>query len=389
MSDSELRVVHTVAGLDPGYGGPSRSVVQLAEALVQARPSASVQVLTTGSEDFAASARSQHVNLNAITLRAGWQRVLRYSPEFSQRLRLLAAQSARAVVHDHGLWLPTNHVAASVARQLGVPRIVSPRGMLSDWARSHRRWKKSAAWHLYQHGDLASATALHATSAEEALEFRRAGLRQPIAIVPNGIVMPPAGMPHHGAGKKRAVVLCRLHPVKGLEELLHAWATLRPSDWELWIAGPDENGYGQLLKKMADTLGLRGLVQFQGALSDDEKWRFLSGGHLFVLPSRSESFAIVVGEALAAGLPILTTKAVPWPQLSEWGCGWQVSPGLESLTEGLRRPLSMSVQQLGSMGESGARYVKRLFSWSHLAEEQWQVYRWLLGADRPACITLD
>ncbi len=389
MPDSDLRIVHTIAGLDPAYGGPSRSVLQLASAVAGARPSASVHILTTGDGNFVPPASAQSVNLNSIMPRTGWQRMLRYSPEFRRHLCQLVVSATSAVIHDHGLWLPTNHAVAIVAQDLGIPRIVSPRGMLSDWSRMHRHWKKWAAWHLYQLRDLASANALHATSADEALDLRRAGLRQPIAIVPNGIVMPPEWLPRHEGTRKRALVLCRLHPVKGLEELLHAWASLRPPDWELWIAGPDEGGYGQCLQGLVGSLGLGGVVHFRGALSDHEKWDFLRSGRLFVLPSRSESFGIVVGEALAAGLPVLTTQAVPWPQLTEWDCGWRVPLGLESLTEGLRKSLAMSTHQLDRMGGSGARHVKRLFAWPFIAEQQWQVYCWLLGSARPACVSMD
>ena len=105
-------------------------------------------------------------------------------------LKCVTSHLKNGLFHDHGLWLPLNHTVARLARQLNIPLIISPRGMLEPWAMNHKAWKKRLAWLLYQRRDLESAAVLHATAEQEAASFRQLGLRQPIAIIPNGTDLP-------------------------------------------------------------------------------------------------------------------------------------------------------------------------------------------------------
>ena len=288
--------------------------------------------------------------------------------------------SSASILHDHGLWLPTNHAAARAASKLSRPRVVSPRGMLSPWALRHRRWKKWAAWRLYQRADLDTATVLHATSPAEAEEIRRAGRRQPIAIIPNGVAVPPlvqrAGL---GVTPRRALFLSRLHPKKGLGHLLAAWAAVRPPDWELIIAGPDEQGIGVGLARRAEELGVTGSVTFRGAVEDEEKWALYASAELFVLPTLSENYGLVVAEALASGLPVITTKAAPWPSLESHRCGWWIEVGVSPLIEALGAATRSSPQTLAALGERGRALVQQELSWPQVAAQMAAVYSWLAG----------
>lgn len=209
------------------------------------------------------------------------------------------------IVHDAGLWLPVNHVTASSACGCRVPRVVSPRGMLEPWARGHRATKKNLAWRLYQRRDLEQAALLHATSGQEAEGLRRAGLRNPIAIVANGIDLPNLVGPRPPCSPRQALFLSRIHPKKGLLDLVRAWATVRPIGWKMTVVGPDEVGHLAEVQDAVREAGVEADFEFLGAIADGAKWPIYYHSDLFVLPTYSENFGLVIGEALASGLPVI------------------------------------------------------------------------------------
>lgn len=380
------RVVHTVADLDPRRGGPSRTVTGLCRAL--AERGASVEIVTGAAPTAGETGAGVTVD-RVASFPFGRHRLPRPGPLAKALRGHLRGPAGTAVLHDHGIWLPSNHVAARVSRSLGVPRVVSPRGMLSDWALRHRGARKRAAWALFQRRDLESAAVLHATSEMEADEIRAAGLRVPVAVVPNGVELPAklrAGSGPRETG--RALFLSRLHPKKGLEDLIDAWGRVRPPGWELVVAGPDENGYAVEMRRRTRDLGLGETVTFEGPVTDTAKWDLYRGADLFVLPTRSENFGIVVAEALASGLPVITTRAAPWGSLEEERCGWWVEPGVEALAVALREAVALSAEERRAMGRRGRALVRGRFSWEAAAAAMLEVYRWVLGSapEPPPCV---
>lgn len=340
-----VSVVHTIDSVAAEQGGPSRSV----PALVQALRGAGVEASLSSYEDGAS-----HVCI------------------------------AANLIHDHGLWLPSNHAAARAARRWRIPIVVSPRGMLEPWALAQKRWKKQAAWALYQRADLAQAVAIHATSAAEAESVRAAGIRAPVAIVPNGVSVPDALPPRRTGSVRRALFLSRIHPVKGLPLLVEAWDRVRPAGWELVIAGPDEGGHRAKVEALVQGSGVSDAVRFVGPVSDADKWALYRTADLVVLPTHSENFGLVIAEALGAGVPVLTTTGAPWRALEQEQCGWWVAPAAEAIAEALSAATSLPRSSLDEMGDRGRAVVARDFGWASVAVQMCAIYAWLLGeGERP------
>ncbi|GAG43150.1 unnamed protein product, partial [marine sediment metagenome] len=209
---------------------------------------------------------------------------------------------------------------------------MSTRGMLEPWAIRHKRWKKRLAWWLYQRRDLMRAACLHATAPSEAHNIRALGLGVPICMIPNGVDLPEidpmaGGGRYEGPGHeghKVALFLGRIHPKKGLPMLIEAWARIRPPNWVLWIAGPDESDHQTELAQRVVAASLSQVVLFLGPLDDPKKRSALLNANLLILPTHSENFGMVIAESLAHGLPVLTTTGAPWSMLPERGCGWWV-----------------------------------------------------------------
>lgn len=288
------------------------------------------------------------------------------------------------VIHDNGIWLLHNHRLAGIAAKCGLPRIVSLRGMLEPWAFDHKWWKKRIAWRLYQRRDLRRAQIHHATAAAEASNMQRFNFGVPIRTIPNGVELPEvvvgAASPYEGGGRldpnaKIALFLGRIYPVKGLPMLIEAWARVRPEGWVLYIAGPDEAGHRADLEKAVAEAGLRENVAFLGPVGGAAKSAALVNADMFVLPTHSESFGMVVGEALAHGLPVLTTTGAPWPTLQEHGCGWWVAPTVEGIAEGLRQAIACDTGTLQTMGAKGRAWVASEFGWKSVAKQFVAVYQ--------------
>lgn len=167
--------------------------------------------------------------------------------------------------------------------------------------------------------------------------------------------------------------------------LLNAWRQASVQDnWQLVLAGPDENGYRQALVAEIDRLGLCKSVRFLGPLNDEEKWQAYANADVFVLPSFSENFGIVVAEALAAGVPVITTKETPWSDVEELGFGWWIPPTVPALTSTIKSATRMSKSELKDMMLQSLPWIECNFGWPAIGIKMYEFYEWLLGSgDRP------
>jgi glycosyltransferase involved in cell wall biosynthesis len=368
---STLKVFIAATSLHATYGGPAISVLRLAEAVA----ATGLEIgLWTADGPITESKRRSHSP--AIRILSG---------DLTQAFRSFGKPD---VVHDNGIWRFHNHQLAKVSKTFGIPRVVSTRGMLEPWALAHKRSKKRLAWWLYQRSDLQRAQCHHVSSEPEQRNVKRLELGVPVRMISNGIDVPETvpARPKRGCGtsfesnKKTALFLGRIHPVKGLRILIEAWARVRPSGWQLQIAGPDEAGHQAELEQTVSARSLSDVVTFVGPLVGEAKSEKLFDADLFVLPTYSESFGMAIGESLAHGLPVLTTTGAPWPTLAERGYGWQVDTTVEALVEGLRRSTALDRETLRRMGSRGRDFIAQEFGWDRIASEFARLYKDLTQA---------
>jgi glycosyltransferase involved in cell wall biosynthesis len=250
--------------------------------------------------------------------------------------------------------------------------------MLEPWAMNHKRLKKRIAWSLYQRRDLKQARCHHTTADTEARNVQRLGLGVPVRVIPNGVDVPAINRQATGAergnGRRTALFLGRIYPVKGLPMLVKAWSKVRPDGWVLQIAGPDEAGHREQVEALVAEAGLTSVISFTGPVEDHAKRDVLLGADLFVMPSYSESFGMAIAEALGHGVPVLTTTGVPWPMLPHRSCGWRVEPTVEGIAEGLRQATFLSSEALQTMGSNGRDFVASEFGWDKVARQFLQMY---------------
>ena len=307
-------------------------------------------------------------------------RELRASSALSSALAKEAITSD--VIHNHGLWLMPNVYAGWAASRARTPLIVAPRGMLGHAALSFSRMKKVLFWHLLQGPAIRCAACYHATSRQEYEDIRAYGLKHPVAIIPNGIDLPqlhsnPAST---DAADRVVLSLGRIHPKKGLDRLVRAWAKVEAAHpgWRLRIVGPAELGHDAQLRALAATLKLS-RVSIEPAIYGEEKYAAFREADLFVLPTLNENFAMTVAESLAAGTPVISTKGAPWAGLEVERCGWWIDHGIEPLAAALSGAMALPRAELRAMGARGQAWMARDFGWDAIASKMAAVYTWLAG----------
>jgi len=302
------------------------------------------------------------------------------------------------VLHLHGLWMYPSVACLVWGRRTGRPYIVCPQGMLDPWALRNSAWKKRLAAWAYENANLRGAACLHAVSEAEAQSIRAYGLRNPIAVVPNGVDLPcqqvskpapwEADLPD---GAKVLLYLGRLHPKKGLPNLLRAWGLSgrgrESGEWRLVIAGWDQGGHEAELRLLTEELGITETVVFAGPQFGEDKAASFRRATAFVLPSFSEGLPVAVLEAWAHGLPVVMTPQCNLPEGFAAGAAVQVDPEPASIAAGLRELFRMSDAERHAIGERGRRLVEERFSWPKIAQQMKAVYEWVLGGGpRPECV---
>jgi glycosyltransferase involved in cell wall biosynthesis len=375
-----MKLVHVVPHLDEEAAGPTPAVMRLCESLAAAGNEVDLHTMAGGRVP-------EGVRLH---VHREWRLPPRFG--FSPHLvgTLAKAVAGADIVHNHSLWSYPN-MAAGLACARDKVLVTSPHGTLAAAARQRSRWRKLVFSPL-QRPAIARAACLHATSEMELRDIRDAGLRQPVVLLPNGIDVPPVDAPSSTVdGMRRLLFLGRIHPIKGIELLLEAWSALqsRHPDWELVIAGKGDADYVAGLQAMAARLGLQ-RVTFPGPVYGEAKQALFGSAQAFVLPTHTENFGMAVAEALAVGVPVITTRGAPWAGLATTGSGWWIERTLDALVAALDQAMATDPSGLAEMGGRGRSWMQRDFSWPAIADSMAASYRWLLsGGTPPACMHLE
>jgi glycosyltransferase involved in cell wall biosynthesis len=252
--------------------------------------------------------------------------------------------------------------------------------MLEPWAFAHKRWKKKIAWVLYQQSLMNRAATLHATSAREAENLQRLGLRSKIEVIPWGISTPScdfnrSASQHSCSSKRTALFVGRIHPIKALAVLVAAWEAVRPSGWRMKLVGPDEGGHQIELEKQVRQAGLEEDFEFVGPMDRAGVQEAYQCADLFILPSHAENFGFVVGEALGFGLPVIASQGVPWEILAKKGAGWWVEGTAKGIGKALREATDCSTERLHFIGAEGRRLVEQRYSWQSVGHSFARLYQ--------------
>ena len=292
------------------------------------------------------------------------------------------------IVHVNCCWQPYFAYAVIWAKKAGYPVILSPHGMLEPWiVRRHYLTRKVPSLLAYQRKALFASDMVHTTAESERLHIERisqycsflSDWHPSVRVIGNGVDTDSIEVKASWQKSRKILFLSRVHPKKGIDLLLQAFAELWKdngplNDYILQIAGDGDAAYMNSLKILSERLGLGSQVQWLGGVYDAEKWSLLQQADLLVLPSHSENFGIVVAEALASGTPVLTTNGTPWGVLNIERCGWCVDVTTDAIRDALSSFARLDERDLRQMGLHGRRFVEENYDARKLVGEFVKMY---------------
>ncbi len=369
-----MNILHFVSSIDKSTGGPARSITSAVQAFIDFSGYGSC--IYTGLSEYPEMDLLLNPNETVKMFKTG------LLGRFKQ-IEMPFSKKDYQILHGHGMWdIPIHQMCVS-ARRNRIAYVISPHGMLEPWALEQAKIKKKIALFLYQFSDLKNAYCIHATSDLEAKNIRNMGLDNPIAIIPNGINLSSIKLNYTSlnTNKRKLLFLSRIHHKKGIENLLLAWKKLPEQikqNWTLEIVGEGEINYMKTLKSRIEELGIQNNVVIIGPLYDDKKNTAYQSADLFVLPTFSENFGMVVAEAMSYGLPVITTKGAPWEELQSHNAGWWIDIGVEPLTSALIEAMATPKSTLIEMGKNGRKLIEDKYSIESVAKQMTELYEWIL-----------
>jgi glycosyltransferase involved in cell wall biosynthesis len=385
----KMRILHVIPALAPRFGGPPKVVMEMCREL--AKRGEQVAIYTTnfdgpGTLKVPLRQRARDESGVEVTYFPVYPHRY-YTLSFPLALALKRNVSDYDIVHIHSLYRFATTAAAYYCRKYSVPYVMQPHGTLDPFMFRRHRLRKSLYEALFDRPDLEKASAVHFTTQEElelarAAKFTLKGEVVPLGVTVEKIDRKKAIKEFYSKwpdleGKRIILFLGRLNFKKGLDLLVRAFANLcrMRNDIHLFIAGPDDEGYGGQVRKWLQEEGVFAQATFSGMILGSEKAAAFAASDVFVLPSYSENFGVAVVEALGSGLPIVISNRVNiWREVAQADAGIVINCDSTELERALVRLLDepgLSQQ----MSEAGPRLARDSFSWRTAGDRLLEVYR--------------
>ena len=402
----KIRLLHVTEDHSIQNTGITSALDTLLRQLARKQDTIQLSLISTGGESIPTPVGVSAITLNPSGLGHNW----RYAS--GSQSSLLQAVKQADVIHLHGIWMWIQWAAARAACERGKPFVLSVHGMLEPWIWRRQKWphqlKKYLYWHLIAYPAFRHASWIHAVNSTEAetltkyfKNMDRRGDDIKIGVIPHSLDLeaidlilqkinshysrsPNVVLPDTFLQQNDPYILFlgRLHPVKGIDQLIQAFAQLDAPRVKLKIAGfseAREAAYGEYLRKLVTDAGLKERVQFLGAVQDDRKWELLHNAWVFCLPSHSEVIGMVNLEAAACRTPVITTHA------TGLGADWTKNGGVlvesesAAIARALTQALHWSVNERMERGSALRSLIETTYSWNATSKSWVSLYE-RLGA---------
>lgn len=374
-----MKILTFITSLSLSAGGPSRSVPMMAKGL--ANNGVDITLMTVRSEDM---------NIHALENSNVKLKILEKNYNIKEVEDFIVSEKFD-IIQGQSIWDPRYHKIKIIADKNNIPYITTPRGMLEPWSLEQKKWKKKMALWLYQFKDLQTSACIFTTAELEAQHIRKLGINAPLSIIPNGIEIDNYQCRTSIKDvKKQVLFLSRIHEKKGIELLLDAWKSISNINqgWELVISGNGDENYIKSLKEKIANLDLQNNTRIIPPTFGKEKYQLYCESSLFILPSYSENFGMVIAEAMSCGVPVITTNNTPWKSLNDGykynnkecpKLGWCIDLNKENIIKALEEAIHLDENTLYEMGQFSSKYIKEHFDYMSVAQKVKKLYEWILG----------
>jgi glycosyltransferase involved in cell wall biosynthesis len=383
-----MKLLHVISSIRAAGGGPAEAVRSL--SAVHQRNGHSVEVVSL-DDPTDAEIRNFPLRLHAL---GPTRNTYSFAPAFVPWMRQNHARYDAVIIN--GLWQYHSFGAWRALRGTATPYYVFPHGMLDPWFKRSfplKHLKKWLYWPWADYRVLRDARAVLFTCEEEKLLAPKsfALYRAHSVVTGLGTTSPPpnadagAFLDRHPEleGKRILLFMGRLHPKKGCDLLLEAYAVTMANDpaWRLVFAGPDSFHSQKTLVARAQTLGIADRIVWTGMLRDSMKWSAFAAAEVFALPSHQENFGIAVAESLACGVPVLISREVNiWREIEASQAGLIAPDTLEGTTSLLTRWQQFPESERRAMHRNARQCFQQHFDIEHSAARLLAVLEADIGA---------
>lgn len=388
-----MKILIVTPALGAVYGGPSKSVVELAEAV--SNLGISVDMVTTNANGSTSLDVPLHKWISEKSYQVQYFPYLGlsdYKLSFSLTQWLFQHVAEYDLVHTNAIFSYPILSAYWACRWHRVPYIITPRGMLEPWALSYKAWKKRFYYAFFEKPALWGASAIQMLALTEAERTQSLNLKAPLVIVPNGIhrqdfeTLPDPELFYQQfpdtRNKTLILFLGRVDPKKGLDLLAVAFAKVQAQfpQTHLIIAGQDNIGFLPTAQGYFAQAGCLKAVTFTGMLTGSLKYAALAATSVYVAPSYSEGFSMSVLEAMASGLACVITTGCNFPEAASAQAAHVVNSNANEIAEALIECLS-NPKQAKQMGTRARQLIFEQYTWEKIASNLSKVYTAILNKE--------
>lgn len=374
-----MRILHIVENLDSSYGGPSKSVPLLIKYLNKL--DIVNKIFTVQIYEYESNSVLEANDIDTIKLPMKGIKKIKYSSELEKNI--LKEITKDTIIHVHTIWTYPTFVGYKIAKKYNLPLVVSTRGTMYKWALEQSKIVKKIAMWLFQKKMLQTADIIHITEPNEKKALEDISICNKTVLIPNGIEIENVFTSlddnilkqiNYVKSKLYVLFLGRIVHNKGLHYLIDSYKKLQNNynDVELLIVGGVED------KKYFDSLEKLKKVHFLGALDGLQKHTLFTISSLFVLPSKTENFGMVIAEAMSYKIPVITTQGTPWKEIQDNGAGWWIELSQENLDIALEEALKCESSDLKAKGNIGFDIIKN-YTWEIQALKMKKCYEEILS----------
>ena len=385
-----MRLLVVVPSLGAVYGGPSKSVIELAQALGESGIDVDLVSTNANGKDVIDEPIKTWIQRDNYRVQVFPCKIIGdYKLSVSITQWLLKNVRNYDLVQTNAIFSVPNLPAYLACRWNNIPYVVIPRGMLEPWALSYKAGKKKIYYNLFEKPALQKASALQMLASTEAQQIQPLNLKSPLVISPNGVHRKdfetlPTSQKFYDQfpeikGKKLILFLGRIDPKKGIDLLADALGRIRPKfpGTHLVIAGPDNIGFLPTAKKYFADNHCLDSVTFTGILTGEIKYSALAAADCYIAPSYSEGFSMSVLEGMAAGLPCIITTGCNFPEAAQANAAHVVEIDANAIADALVTYLT-NPDAAAAMGKQARQFIFQNYTWDQIAKNLHEVYQKIL-----------
>lgn len=305
---------------------------------------------------------------------------------FSSEIKRALLKENSDILHMEALWRYPQLLMTAWKKHKKAPIVCSSHGMLDPYIINNQGWLKRLISKLFFQKSLEAVDCYHALCQKEYEDIRAYGLKQPVAIIPNGINMPDPNLKFEKTdNKKHLLYLGRLHKKKGVDLLIKAVADIKDENaalldnWQIDLVGWDHENCKAELEKIVSENHLEDIVVFHGGLFGKDKQRMYATADGYILPSHGEGLPMTVLEAWSWKLPVIMTPECHLPEGYDAEAAIRINDNVVSVKNGLMKFFGMDDEEHKGIGQRGYDLVSEKFTWDVSAKKMLEVYEWLLG----------